>query len=123
MTVSSYYLHMKKHKPFPLYIPQAIRYASMLRGFYTTLSTASSRLPAKDRLTLVNIGLGVMRLLVLLVDDRILGRAGTGAHLRIRVLGHLLVGLLGALGTGALDGLGNVVGGVLDYSVSDDASK
>jgi hypothetical protein len=55
-----------------------------------------------------------MRLLVLLVDDRILGRAGTGAHLRIRVLGHLLVGLLGALGTGALDGLGNVVGGVLD---------
>lgn len=86
----------------------------MLRGFYTTLSMVPSKLPAKDRLTLVNIGLGVMRLLVLLVDDRILGRAGTGAQIRIRVLGHLLVGLLGGLGTGALDGLGNVVGGVLD---------
>lgn len=65
------------------------------------------------RLTLVEIGLGIMRLLVLLVDDGILGSGSTGAQLGIIVLGDLLVGLLGGLGTGALDGLGNVLCGVL----------
>jgi len=54
-----------------------------------------------------------MRLLVLLVDDGILGSGSTGSQLGIIVLGDLLVGLLGGLGTGALDGLGNVLCGVL----------
>jgi hypothetical protein len=54
-----------------------------------------------------------MGLLVLLVDDGILGSGGTGAQLSIAVLSDMLVGFLGSLGTSALDGLGNVVGGVL----------
>lgn len=64
----------------------------------------------------MDIGLGVVGLLVLLVEDSILGSAGAGADLGIVVLGDLLVGLLGSLSTGALDGLGNVVGGVLEHA-------
>jgi len=52
-------------------------------------------------------------LLVLLVDDSILGSRGTGGQLGVAVLGDLLVGLLGSLSTGALNSLRDVVGGVL----------
>jgi hypothetical protein len=65
-------------------------------------------------LTLVDISLGVVGGLVELVSDGILGGSGTAAQAGIAVLSNLLVGLLGSLGTGALDGLGNVVGGVLE---------
>jgi hypothetical protein len=61
----------------------------------------------------VDIGLGVVDLLVLLVTDSIDGSVGTGAPLGIGVLSDLLVGLLGSGGTGALNGLSDVVGGLL----------
>lgn len=71
-------------------------------------------LPNQSKLlTLVDIRLGIVRLLVLLVDDRILSSAGPGAQLGVVALGYLLVRLLRSLSAGALDGLGNVVGGVL----------
>lgn len=54
-----------------------------------------------------------MSFFVLLVDDGILRSGGTGAQLGIVILGDLLVGFLRSLGTGALDGLGNIVRGVL----------
>lgn len=85
----------------------------MLSLLYGVVSTSSYQKNATRQLTLVKIGLSVVSLFVLLVDDGILGGSGTGAQLSIVVLGDLLVGLLGGLGTGALDGLGNVVGGVL----------
>lgn len=66
----------------------------------------------------MDVGLGVVGLLVLLVNDGVLGGAGAGADVGVAVLGDVLVGLLGSLGTGALDGLGNVVGGVLVNNVS-----
>jgi len=62
----------------------------------------------------VGLSLGVVGLLVELVSDRVLCGGGAGAQAGITVLGDLLVGLVGSLGTGALDGLGNVVCGVLD---------
>lgn len=65
-------------------------------------------------LTLVDIGLGVVGDFVLLVTDSINGSVGTSAQLGIGVLGDLLVDLLGGSGTGALDGLGDVVDGVLE---------
>jgi hypothetical protein len=71
----------------------------------------------------VDIGLGVVALLVLLVNDGILGGAGTGADVGVAVLGDVLVGLLGSLGAGALDGLGDVVGGVLMNNVSHELLK
>lgn len=61
----------------------------------------------------MHIGLGVVGLLVLLVTDGVNGSVRTGAQLGVGVLGDVLVGLLGGRGTGALDGLGDVVGGVL----------
>jgi hypothetical protein len=61
----------------------------------------------------VGVRLGVVGELVLLVEGSVLGRGGTGADVGIIVLGDLLVGLLGSLGTSALDGLGDVVAGVL----------
>lgn len=61
----------------------------------------------------MNIGLCVVSELVLLVKNSILGSGRTGGDVGIVVLGDLLVGLLGGSGAGALDGLGNVVGGVL----------
>lgn len=66
----------------------------------------------------MDIGLGVVGLLVLLVNDGVLGGAGAGADVGVAVLGDVLVGLLGSLGAGALDGLGDVVGGVLVNNVS-----
>ena len=61
----------------------------------------------------MGISLDVVSLLVLLVNESILGGTSASAELRIVVLGNLLVGLLGGLGSGALDGLLDVVGGVL----------
>jgi hypothetical protein len=61
----------------------------------------------------VDISLGVVGELVLLVNNGILGGAGTGGDLGIVVLSDVLVGLLGSLSASALDGLGDVVGGVL----------
>lgn len=76
------------------------------------------RFDFRSSLTLVNIGLGVVRLLVLLVNEGILSSGGPGAETRIIVLRNLLVGLLRGFGTGALDSLGDVLGGVLDTIVS-----
>lgn len=64
-------------------------------------------------LTLVNIGLNIVRLLILLVDKSILRSGGTSAQLGIVILCDLLVGLLGSLSASSLHGLGNIVGGVL----------
>lgn len=61
----------------------------------------------------MDISLGVVGELVLLVNNGILGGAGTGGDLGIVVLSDVLVGLLGSLSASALDGLGDVVGGVL----------
>jgi hypothetical protein len=61
----------------------------------------------------VDISLGVVGELVLLVNNGILGGAGTGGDLGIVVLSDVLVGLLGSLSASALDGLGDVVGSVL----------
>lgn len=63
--------------------------------------------------TLVGVGLGVVDGLVLLVDDGVLGGLSAGAEAGVGVLGNVLVGLLLSSGTGALDGLRDVVGGVL----------
>ena len=63
----------------------------------------------------MDISLGVVAGLVELVSNGILCGSGARAEAGIVVLGNLLVGLLGSLGTGALDGLGNVVGGVLEW--------
>jgi hypothetical protein len=77
------------------------------------ISTESSEGCTGKWLTLVDIGLGVVGDLVLLVDNGILGGAGTGGNLSIVVLGDVLVGLLGSFGTGALNGLGDVVHALL----------
>jgi len=61
----------------------------------------------------VDIGLGVVRQLILLVKNSILSGGSAGRDVRVVVLGNLLVGLLGGLGAGALNGLSDVVGGVL----------
>lgn len=63
--------------------------------------------------TLVDISLGVVGGLVLLVNDGILCSSCAGAERCVAVLGNRLVGLLRCLSTGALDGLSDVVGGVL----------
>jgi hypothetical protein len=67
-----------------------------------------------NRLTLVDVGLGVVGHFVLLVDQSILGSGGTSADAGIVVLGDLLVGLLGSLSSGALDSLADVLSGVLN---------
>ena len=64
-------------------------------------------------LTLVDVSLGVVAGLVHLVGDGVLGGRGARSDGRVAVLGNRLVGLLGCLSTGALDGLSDVVGGVL----------
>jgi hypothetical protein len=61
----------------------------------------------------VDIGLGVVGELVLLVGNGILSGAGTSGDLGIVVLSDILVCLLGSLSASALNGLGDVVGGVL----------
>jgi hypothetical protein len=68
-------------------------------------------------LTLVDVGLGLVGLLVLLVDNGILGSGGAAGEAGIVVLGDTLVGFLGGSGSTALDGLGNVVGGVLKEQI------
>lgn len=69
-------------------------------------------------LTLVDVSLGVVDVLILLVTEGVNGGVGASADAGIGVLGDLLVCDLGSLGTGALDGLSNVVGGVLYKRVS-----
>lgn len=66
----------------------------------------------------MDISLGVVGRLVELVSNCILGGSGTGAQVCVAVLGNILVGLLGSLRAGALDGLRNVVCGVLFRSWS-----
>ena len=63
---------------------------------------------------LVDIGRAVVLLLVELVTDSILGSRGTSAERGVAVLGDLLVGLLGGGGKSTLDGVSDVVGGVVD---------
>lgn len=67
----------------------------------------------KLKRTLVDISLGVVSRLVGLVLDSIDTGAGTGGKAGVAVLGDLLVGLLGGGSSGTLDGLADVVGGVL----------
>lgn len=61
----------------------------------------------------MKVGLGVVGVLVLLVDNGILGSAGPGADVGTGILSDVLVRFLGGLRPGALDGLRDVVGGVL----------
>ena len=61
----------------------------------------------------MGVGLGVVGDLVLLVDDGILGGAGASAQAGVAVLGDVLVGLLGSLSSSALNGLSDVVNGLL----------
>lgn len=61
----------------------------------------------------MDIGLGVVGKLVLLVAERVLGSAGAGRDVGIAALSDILVGLLGSLSSSALDGLSDVVGGLL----------
>jgi hypothetical protein len=67
----------------------------------------------------VCLGADVVLLLVNLVAESILASAQASADIGVVVLGNLLVGLLGTSVHGALDGLGDVVGGVVDL-VHDD---
>ena len=64
--------------------------------------------------TLVDISLGVVRGLILLVNDSVLCSGGSGREGCVVVLGDGLVGLLGCLSSGTLDGLRDVVCGVLE---------
>lgn len=65
------------------------------------------------QLTLVDIGLRVVGKLVLLVAECVLGSAGAGGDVGIAALSDALVGLLGSLSSSALNGLRDVVGGLL----------
>lgn len=66
----------------------------------------------------MGLGLGVVHLLVLLVDNGVLGGLCTSTDACVGVLGDVLVGLLGARVGTALDGLRDVVCGVLRNEVS-----
>ena len=70
------------------------------------------------QLTLVGIGLNIVGLLVLLVDDSILSGGSAASEAGIAVLGDTLVGFLGGSGSTTLDGLRDVVGGVLSGKAS-----
>ena len=59
----------------------------------------------KKQLTLINIRLHIMKLLILLVRNRVDGSTRPSSQLGIGVLGDTLVGFLGGSGTGALDRL------------------
>lgn len=61
----------------------------------------------------MDVGLDVVGLLVLLVNNGILSGGGAAGQAGIVVLSDTLVGLLGSSSTSALDGLRDVVGGVL----------
>lgn len=80
---------------------------------YVLLEDVYQRYLRNVWLTLVDIGLSVMDVLVLLVTESVNGSVSASADAGIGVLGDLLVGGLGGLGTSTLDGLRDVVGGVL----------
>ena len=63
---------------------------------------------------LVGGGRSIVLVLVALVLEGVNAGLGTSSKAGVVVLGDLLVGLLGSTRGGALDGLGDVVGGVLD---------
>lgn len=85
----------------------------VLSSFCECVLASCHEYAVANLITFVDIGLGVVGHLVLLVKKSILGGAGAGANVGVAVLGNVLVGFLGSLGTGALDGLSNVIGGVL----------
>ena len=66
----------------------------------------------------MDIGLGIVGVLVLLVTKGIDSGVGTSAQLGVGVLGDVLVGLLRGSSTGALDRLGDVVDSVLSVDIS-----
>jgi hypothetical protein len=80
---------------------------------HSSVPSPSSGLMEGELHTLVDIGLSIMDLLVLLVEESVLGSGGTGGEVGVVVLGDFLVDLLGGGGSGALNGLGDVVDGVL----------
>jgi len=95
----------------------------VLSGFWNIVSTMQGK-SGVESITLVDIGLGIVRLLVLLVDNSILGSGGSAGQACVVVLGDGLVGLLGGLSSTALDGLRDVVGGILyQVNVSVDVVK
>ena len=63
---------------------------------------------------LVGLGAGVVAVLLGLVLQGIDASLSTSADGGVVVLGNLLVGLLGRTSGGALDGLGDVVAGLLE---------
>jgi len=63
---------------------------------------------------LVDISLGVVLCLVHLVSDSVLASTQTSSEGSITILGNVLVGLLGSGSTSTLNGLADVVGGVLN---------
>lgn len=65
-------------------------------------------------LTLVGLGLSVVHLLILLVDNGVLGCLCAGTEAGVGIFGDVLVGVLGALVGTALDGLRDVVCSVLN---------
>jgi hypothetical protein len=85
----------------------------VLRSFCNVVSSKTNDSIGINRHTLVDIGLGVVGELVLLVDSGILSGAGPGGDVGIVVLSDILVCLLGSLSASTLDGLSDVVGGVL----------
>lgn len=62
----------------------------------------------------MDIGLGIVGHLVFLVENSVLGSGGSATQAGVAVLGDTLVGLLRSCGTSALDGLRDVLAGVLD---------
>lgn len=74
--------------------------------------------PAHGGLTLVGVGLGIVHGLVLLVESCVLGCTCAGPEACVGVLSNVLVCLLSTFVGGALDGLGDVVCGVLIILVS-----
>jgi hypothetical protein len=93
--------------------------SSLCKNSQLQSSTERRRCESRRKLTLVDISLSLVGGLVELVSDGILSGSGAGAQAGITVLGDALVSLLGSLSTGALNGLGNVVGGVLWVKVRD----
>lgn len=61
----------------------------------------------------MDISLGVVGSLVHLIANSVLGGSSTGSQACVRVLGDVLVGLLGNSSSGTLNGLRDVLCGVL----------
>jgi hypothetical protein len=74
---------------------------------------ASPLLLMGERRTFVGVSLDIMGRLVLLVDGGILGGSGSRPKACVGILRDVLVCLLGCSGASSLDGLRNVVCGVL----------